>query len=87
MPPRFTPKPLPVATPHSQVLSGADLGMDVTVLHPPGYDLDPDVIQAARSRAEALGGSLSVTHDIHAAARASRTLYLNKGKLGTELEE
>ena len=28
-----------------------------------------------------------VTHDIHAAARASRTLYLNKGKLGTELEE
>jgi putative ABC transport system ATP-binding protein len=30
---------------------------------------------------------IMVTHDIHAAARASRTLYLNKGKLGTELEE
>ncbi len=28
-----------------------------------------------------------VTHDIHAAARASRTLYLNKGKLTTEPEE
>lgn len=28
-----------------------------------------------------------VTHDIHAAARASRTLYLNKGKLSTEAEE
>jgi putative ABC transport system ATP-binding protein len=28
-----------------------------------------------------------VTHDIHAAARATRTLYLNKGKLSTELEE
>jgi len=28
-----------------------------------------------------------VTHDIHAAARASRTLYLNKGRLSTELEE
>jgi putative ABC transport system ATP-binding protein len=28
-----------------------------------------------------------VTHDIHAAARASRTLYLNKGKLSTEPEE
>ena len=25
-----------------------------------------------------------VTHDIHAAARASRTLYLNKGQLSTE---
>jgi len=28
-----------------------------------------------------------VTHDIHAAARASRTLYLNKGQLATEPEE
>ena len=28
-----------------------------------------------------------VTHDIHAAARASRTLYLNKGALTTEPEE
>ena len=28
-----------------------------------------------------------VTHDIHAAARASRTLYLTKGRLSTEPEE
>jgi ABC-type lipoprotein export system ATPase subunit len=28
-----------------------------------------------------------VTHDIHAAARASRTLYLNKGRLTAEPEE
>ncbi|MFC1688720.1 ABC transporter ATP-binding protein [Pseudomonadota bacterium] len=28
-----------------------------------------------------------VTHDIHAAARASRTLYLNKGKLSAEPDE
>jgi putative ABC transport system ATP-binding protein len=27
---------------------------------------------------------IMVTHDIHAAARASRTLYLNKGRLSTE---
>ena len=30
---------------------------------------------------------IMVTHDPHAAARASRTLYLNKGKLSTEPEE
>ena len=30
---------------------------------------------------------MMVTHDPHAAARASRVLYLNKGKLGTEPEE
>jgi len=28
-----------------------------------------------------------VTHDLHAAARASRTLYLNKGQLSTEPED
>jgi predicted ABC-type transport system involved in lysophospholipase L1 biosynthesis ATPase subunit len=27
-----------------------------------------------------------VTHDIHAAARSTRTLYLNKGQLSTEPE-
>jgi putative ABC transport system ATP-binding protein len=30
---------------------------------------------------------IMVTHDIHAAARASRTLYLNKGQLTTEPEQ
>jgi putative ABC transport system ATP-binding protein len=30
---------------------------------------------------------IMVTHDIHAAARASRTLYLNKGKLSEEPED
>lgn len=30
---------------------------------------------------------IMVTHDIHAAARASRTLYLNKGKLSRQAED
>ena len=30
---------------------------------------------------------IMVTHDVHAAARASRTLYLNKGRLSTEAED
>ncbi len=61
------PKPLPVATPHSQLLAAATLGMDVTLLHPFGYDLDPAYVTAARERAEASGGSLTVTNDQRAA--------------------
>ena len=34
------PKSLPVATPHSQLLSAADLGMNVTVLRPRGWELE-----------------------------------------------
>ena len=57
------PKALPVATPHSQLVAACDLGMEVVVLHPPGWDLDPEVLDAGRARAEATGGSLSVTYE------------------------
>lgn len=61
------PKSLPVATPHSQLLSAANLGMDVTVLRPPGYGLEGEVMDRARERAESLGGTVSETEDVDAA--------------------
>ena len=61
------PKSLPVATPHSQLLSAANLGMDVTVLRPEGWGLEPEVVDRARERTEAMGGSLTETDDIDAA--------------------
>ena len=63
----YHPKSLPVATPHSQLLAACDLGMDCTLLRPPGYGLAADVMAAARERAEALGGSLTETDDEAAA--------------------
>lgn len=63
----YHPKPLPVATPHSQLLAAADLGMDITILRPPGYDLDGEFVEAARNRTGAQGGSLEVTDDIDSA--------------------
>lgn len=61
------PKSLPLATPHSQLLSAAGLGMEVVLLRPEGWDLDPSFVEAARMRAEARGGSLRVTDDIEGA--------------------
>ena len=55
------------ATPHSQLLAAADLGMDVTVLRPTGWGLEPEVMAQAQLRAESLGGSVSETDDITAA--------------------
>jgi len=68
------PKSLPVATPHSQLLAAADLGMQVTVLRPRGYGLEPAVIQAARERAESLGGSVRETEDIEGALRGAHVV-------------
>jgi N-acetylornithine carbamoyltransferase len=61
------PKALPVATPHSQLLAAADLGMQVTVARPDGYGLCPDVMLAASERAQAAGGNLSESGDPHGA--------------------
>ena len=68
------PKSLPVATPHSQMLAAANLGMNVTVLRPEGWGLDPEVVRRARARAESLGGSLTETDDMEGAYRGARVV-------------
>jgi N-acetylornithine carbamoyltransferase len=68
------PKSLPLATPHSQLLSAAGLGMRVVHLRPPGYDLDEDVVAEARARAERSGGSLEVTDDVEGAYRGAHAI-------------
>ncbi len=70
----YHPKPLPVATPHSQLLAAADLGMDVTILRPAGYDLAPEMVAAAEERTGTLGGSLTVTDDVDAAYQGARVV-------------
>ncbi|MDP4008373.1 MAG: N-acetylornithine carbamoyltransferase [Candidatus Peregrinibacteria bacterium] len=57
------PKPLPLATPHSQLLMPAMFGMDVTLAHPPSFNLDEDVIKLAKAQAKESGGSLQITQD------------------------
>ena len=77
------PKSLPVATPHSQLLAAADLGMRVTLLRPAGFGLEPEVVRAARERAEAQGGSLSETDDIAAAMKGAHVVCAKEwGGLG-----
>lgn len=55
------PKALPMATPNSQMLSACELGMDVTVVHPPGWELDEEIVKTADKKANEAGGSLKVS--------------------------
>jgi len=68
------PKSLPLATPHSQLLSAASMGMKVVHLRPPGYDLDEEVVATARARAAESGGSVEVTDDVEAAYRGAHAV-------------
>lgn len=65
----YHPKPLPTATPHSQMLAACDMGCDVTVAFPEGWDLDEEVMAAAQERAAQAGGSLNISHDMAEAAK------------------
>jgi len=77
------PKSLPVATPHSQLLAAADLGMHVTLLRPDGWGLEPEVVRQARARAEAQGGSLEETADMARALRGAHVVCAKEwGALG-----
>lgn len=58
----YHPKALPMATVNSQMLSACDLGMEVTIVSPKGWDLDKDILNSAKARAGEAGGSLSVTN-------------------------
>lgn len=60
------PKPLPMAVPNSFALAAAQMGHDLVIAHPPGYDLDEELI-------ETLGAT--VTNDIDAVFNGADVIY------------
>jgi N-acetylornithine carbamoyltransferase len=69
------PKPLPMAVPNSFALAAVQLGHDLTIAHPAGYELDEELIETSRQIAVAAGGSLQVTNDIDEAFSGAEVIY------------
>ena len=69
------PKPLPMAVPNSFALAAAQMGHNLVVAHPPGYELDDELIDESRRYASEAGGSLQITHDIDAAFSGAEVIY------------
>ncbi|MFO0839276.1 MAG: N-acetylornithine carbamoyltransferase [Phycisphaerae bacterium] len=69
-------KPTPMAVPHSAILSAAAAGTNVTLAHPPGYELNASILDRAKSWCAASGASFTVTHDQRAACAAADVLYV-----------
>ncbi len=59
----------PISVPLSQVLLFPRYAMDVTLAHPPGYELPDWVIAKAKENAKESGGTFAVTNDQDAAYR------------------
>lgn len=69
------PKPLPMAVPNSFALAAAQMGHDVVVAHPPGYELDDELLETMRAQSGGAGGSLEVTNDVDAAFSNAQVIY------------
>lgn len=77
------PKALPVAVPNSAAIAAATIGMDVTIAHPPGYDLDPEDLATVKIIAARRGGRVEVVHDLDAAVEDADAVYAKSwGNLG-----
>src|SRR5689334_5331313 len=64
------PKPLPMAVPNSFALAAAQMGHDLVIAHPAGYELDEELIETARAFS-----SVEITNDIDAAFEGAEVIY------------
>ncbi len=69
------PKLLPMAVPNSFALAAAQMGHDLVIAHPAGYDLDEELIDTSRQLAAGAGGSVKVTNDMDAAFTGAEVIY------------
>ena len=57
------------------LLIGSRLGMDVTLAHPEGYDLDPQVIRWTQENCAANGQTFTETTDVRAGYKGAHVVY------------
>jgi len=69
------PKPLPMAVPNSFALAAAQMGHELIIAHPRGYELDEELMRDIAGQAERAGGLLSVTNDVDEAFDGAEVVY------------
>src|SRR5689334_25283587 len=69
------PKPLPMAVPNSFALAAAQMGHDLVIAHPKGYDLDGELMNEVTKFANENGGSVEITDDVNAAFDDIQVVY------------
>ena len=69
------PKPLPMAVPNSFALAAAQMGHDLTIAHPPGYELDDELMDEIGRQAAGAGGRITVDSDVQKAFDGVEVVY------------
>jgi len=50
-------------------------GMDVVLAYPPGFEIDPKIVEQARSNAQASGGGFQLTNDLNSAVEGANVVF------------
>jgi ornithine carbamoyltransferase len=50
-------------------------GLDVTIVHPPGFDIDPEVVGWCKKNAEESGGHLRISNDYSEALNGAHAVF------------
>lgn len=69
------PKPLPMAVPNSFALAAAQMGHDLVIAHPPGYELDDELMKTVEQQAKATGGTITIENDLDEAFSGVEVVY------------
>ncbi len=65
----------PLAVPQSEVLIGTQMGMDVVLAHPRGFELEDVVLGAAKENTDRYGGQFTVVNDMREAFQGADLVY------------
>ena len=65
----------PRAVPQSAILYATMMGMDVTLAHPAGMELDSEILEKCTELAVENGGSFLTTNDFHSALEGAHVVY------------
>ncbi|HEX2884084.1 MAG TPA: ornithine carbamoyltransferase [Candidatus Limnocylindria bacterium] len=78
----------PISVPQDLVAAATRFGMNVRLVHPPEFRLQPEVVDEAHANARASGGSLELMDDFDAGFRGSDVIYAKSwGALLTAKDE
>jgi N-acetylornithine carbamoyltransferase len=69
------PKPLPMAVPNSFAQAAAQMGHDLTIAHPPGYELDEELVSEINRHAFDAGAKVTLTDDVEEAFDGAQVVY------------
>lgn len=65
----------PLAVPQSAVIAASFFGMDITLAHPKGFDLDPKILEFVWKNVKRYGGSFKLVHDMDESFKDAVVVY------------